>query len=393
MKSRKKIAVFTGSRAEYGLLYPILNRLRSDGETDLRLLVSGTHFSKGHGTTASEISRDGFSPDLEIPLDMRGDSEVDIARATAHILERMAIYFTAHRADILVLLGDRFEVLAAAQAALFARIPIAHLHGGESTEGLIDEAIRHAVTKMAHLHLVSAESYRARVIQMGEQPERVKVMGAACIDNIRDFNPVSERQFRMDTGLAQEKNFFLVTHHPLTLSRGAAAAEIVEILTALDAFPEYQLLFTGVNADMENGAIRRAVETYKSRQPERVICVESLGRTRYYNALTYASAVIGNSSSGLLEAPFFGTPTVNIGQRQSGRLSCPSVINVPSQADDIVQAIRKVLTEDFIAVAQQKQSPYGTLASSPAEIAHGAITQFLGTGDITKHFYTCAIRS
>lgn len=390
MTSRQKIAVFTGSRAEYGLLFPTLKRLCEDASLDVRLIVTGTHLSSSHGATASEIARDGFTADLEIPLEMKGDADTDVAHAAAIILKRMAEYMAREKPAALMVLGDRYEVLAAATAALLTRTPIIHLHGGEATEGLIDEAIRHAVSKMAHLHMVSAEAYRQRVIQMGEQPDRVVVMGATCIDNIRAFSAMSKEDFFKRVGLSSAKPFFLVTHHPATLSRGAAASEIAALLAALDMFKDRQILFTGVNADMESSTIRSAIEVYQAANKERVAVFDSLGRTLYYNALHYTEMVVGNSSSGLLEAPFFAVPTVNIGPRQQGRLRGASVMDAKAETDDIVRAIKTAGAPDFRVVAQNSPSPYGSLDTSPAEIIHHEVKKFLADGSLIKLFYTLA---
>ncbi|MDX1975765.1 MAG: UDP-N-acetylglucosamine 2-epimerase [Rickettsiales bacterium] len=391
MAKRHSIAIFTGSRAEYGLLYPTIKHIVADPDLSLQLIVSGTHLSSAHGATASEITRDGFNPALEIPLAMQGDGEGDIAHAVAVILEKMTAYFAQHKPDTLIILGDRFEVLAAAQAALFSRIPIVHLHGGEATEGLIDEAIRHAVTKMAHLHFVAAEPYRQRVIQMGEQPDRVVVMGATCIDNIRDFTPLPKPEFFAQVKLDADKPFFLVTHHPLTLVKGAAKTEIEQLLAALESFPHHQLLFTGVNADMENAVIRDAIAAYCEKRPNDTRMVQSLGRVLYYNAMHYSDMVIGNSSSGLLEAPFFGKPTINIGKRQQGRISGESVIHVEAEKQVLAAAIQKGLSSNFRAIAERGMSPYGQLSQSPSVTIVDGMKRFLQNGTIVKSFYTIPV--
>lgn len=382
----RRVAVFTGSRAEYGLLYPTLKRIL-ESDLELLLLVTGSHLSAAHGNTVAEIHRDGFCPALALPLPESSGSELDVAEQAAAILSGVARYFCQTRPDLLLLLGDRFETFAAAQAALYCRIPIAHLHGGEATEGVIDEAIRHAITKMSHLHFVAAEAYRTRVIQLGESPDRVWVMGATCIDNIREFRPMNREQYFQAVSLSPDRPLFVVTHHPLTLIRGAAGREINQLLQALDDFPEFQILFTGVNADMENQPIREAIEQYVLAQDGRARAVNSLGRELYYNTLTYASAVIGNSSSGILEAPFFGVPTVDIGSRQQGRVRADSVIHVPAEANPIRQAIERALSPGHREVSASKKSPFGSLGQSPSQLILQHVNTFLEHSGLMKNFY------
>ena len=267
------------------------------------------------------------------------------------------------RQDVLVVLGDRYEAMAAAQAAMIARIPIAHIHGGEATEGVIDEAIRHSITKMAHLHFVAAEEYRQRVIQLGENPRNVRLVGAAGLDNVAKLPTLTKEQLESDLGLELKTPVFLVTYHPVTLRDDDSSLAMQGLLSVLDE-AEGTIVITGANADTGGGCVRREAKRFAATRLGRVALVESLGAIRYLSLMRYTDVVVGNSSSGLLEAPAVGIPTVDIGERQSGRLRAPSVIHCSAAEDDIRAAVAFALTDEHRKVAAQRQTPYGTVGAS-----------------------------
>lgn len=355
---KRKIAVFTGTRAEYGLLYWLMKAIEAAPGMELQVIVSGMHLSPAFGDTWKQIAADGFAIDAAVEMLLSSDTPVGITKSMGVGLLGFADAFARLRPDLLVLLGDRYEALAAAQAAMIARIPIAHLHGGEATEGLIDEAIRHSITKMSHLHFVAAEEYRQRVIQLGEQPCRVWNVGAAGLDNIERLPVVGRAELEAYLGISLQAPLFLVTYHPVTLCDNDAAAVMRATLDAL-AEQGGSIVITGTNADTGNGALRAAAARFAAEHPGRVTLVESLGVTRYLSLMRLAEAVVGNSSSGLLEAPAVGVPTVDIGERQAGRLRAPSVIHCAEDAAEIRAAIVRALSPAHKAVAAAKQTPYG----------------------------------
>ncbi len=359
MQPVRTICVVTGSRAEYGLLYWLLKGIADNPRMDLRLLVTGTHLSPEFGLTVRQIEADGFVPDARIDMLISSDTPVGIAKSIGLGVIGFADALDRLRPDLLVVLGDRFEILAAAQAAMVLRIPIAHIHGGELTEGLIDEAIRHSLTKMAQLHFVSAEPYRQRVIQLGEAPDRVWTIGAPGLDTIRHQTLLDRRALSESIGFDLDHPYFLVTYHPVTLAREGKAAGIAALLAALNEFPEHRVLITGVNADTGSAPIRAAIAAFSTANSGRVHASVSLGQQRYLSALSHADAVIGNSSSGLIEAPSFKIPTVNIGARQRGRIRAATVIDTDETAAAIVAGIRQALSPDFRAGLADAISPFG----------------------------------
>lgn len=360
--AQRRIAVVTGSRAEYGILHRLIGLLHRDPAIKLQLIVTGTHLSARHGMTLREIEADGFPIAAKVDMELGADDAAGLAEAMGRGLGGFGRAFEALKPDIVVVLGDRYEILAAAEAAMLARLPIAHIHGGEASEGQIDEAIRHALTKMAHYHFVAAEPYRRRVIQMGEDPSRVFNVGAPGLDPLTE-EPAEDAADLQDilAGLGVPGAggpLFLVTYHPVTLA-GEAGEAAVQLLAALDAFPEARIIFTGTNADTAGEEIARLIEAYAVRHAPRTVCVQSLGRRRYGTVLRAADAVIGNSSSGIIEAPAVGTPTVNIGPRQQGRLRAPCVIDCEAEAGAIAAAIREALSEDMQVRAKRCETPYG----------------------------------
>ncbi len=306
-----KVCVFTGTRAEYGLLRPLLRRLEADPEVQLALLVSGAHFSDRHGRTVQEIEADGFAIARSVPLDIATETPQDGCRAMAQALEGCGAALAGIAPDLLVLLGDRYEALACACAAALHSIPVAHLYGGEITRGAVDELFRHAITKMSHVHFTSTEEYRARVIRMGEDPARVHNVGALGVEGIRTLPLLSLQELEADLGFRLGPQYLLATFHPVTLGSGGEE-EALGFLGGLDAAlarrPQLRILFTGANADHGGEAVDRLVRQFAARHPERVRLAASLGQTRYLSAMRHCAAVVGNSSSGIIEAPASACP-------------------------------------------------------------------------------------
>lgn len=357
--NRRKICVVTGTRAEYGLLSALMNEIKTDYELQLQIVVTGMHLCSQFGYTYREIEQDGFQIDEKIEMLLASDTPTAVIKSVGLATIGFADVFERLKPDILVLLGDRTEALAAAQAALIARIPIAHIHGGELTEGAVDDAIRHSITKMAHLHFVAADSYSRRVIQLGENPSQVFNFGTLGIENIRKVQLRTREDLELSIGFSLGDKTFLVTYHPVTLYKENTEKAISALLDALDDFPEAQIIFTKPNSDAEGQIIVQYLDRYASLWPERVKVVASLGLRNYLSAVALSDVVIGNSSSGLLEVPVFKKATVNIGTRQTGRLKADSVIDCEETKESIAAAIQKALSHQFQQGLQTVVSPYG----------------------------------
>lgn len=355
----KKVAVFTGTRAEYGLLFWLLKDIQNDPELQLQLLVSGMHLSPEFGETYQQIEADGFVIDEKIEILLSSDSAVGTAKSMGLGVLGFADSLARLQPDVLVILGDRFEALAAAQTAMIMRIPIVHLHGGEITEGAYDDAIRHAITKLSYLHGTSTEDYRQRVIQLGEDPSRVQNVGAIGLDHLKraTFMTVPELSTSLDFTL--DKPFFLVTYHPVTLGNEAPEESFQALLNALNEYPDHQVILTYPNADDGGRRIIPILEEYARNNPTRVLAIPSLGQVRYLSSVMQATAVIGNSSSGIIEVPAFDVPTVNIGSRQKGRLAAKSVLNVEPDQQSISDAIQVAIDRTYKLVDEKIHNPYG----------------------------------
>jgi len=366
MPPARKLCVVTGSRADYGLLYWLMKDIQADTELQLQLIVTGMHLSPEFGLTWQNIITDGFEIDRKVEMLLSSDTPVGIAKATGLGIIGFADALTELQPDILVILGDRFEIFAAAQAAMHLRIPIAHIHGGELTEGAIDDAIRHALSKMAHLHFTATEVYRRRVIQLGEQPDRVFNVGAPGLDNIHRLSLLDREAFENAIGFKLGKCNLLVTFHPVTLEKATTSEQFEALLQALDAFEDAHILFTYGNADADGRIIADKIETYRLRHPHRVAAFVSLGALRYLSAMRHVDAVVGNSSSGLIEAPAFKIPTVDIGDRQRGRLAACSVLHCEPKTDEIRNALHVALSSSFRQSLANMTAPYGGGHTSPA---------------------------
>ena len=354
----RRIAIFTSTRAEYGLLRPLMCETANRPGLTLQVIVSGTHLSPLHGMTRREIEADGFAIDATVEMLLSGDSAVATSKAAALAMIGTAEALDRLRPDVLVLLGDRYELLAAAQAAVLARVPIAHVHGGETTEGAIDELIRHAVSKLAHLHFPAAEPYAQRLRQMGESREHVWTVGALALDNIAALDPVPREELEQHLGLKLKSPSFLVTYHPVTTLEDSGLRAMQSLLTALDEC-DATVVVTGTNADPGASAIRQVLEHFAAQHPGRVALVESLGARRYLSLMSQVDAVVGNSSSGLLEAPAMGVATVDIGSRQQGRLRAPSVIHCNEDVDCIRAALTLSRTKEWRELVACCDTPYG----------------------------------
>lgn len=352
----KTIAVFTGTRAEYGLLYWLMKDIEADADLNLQIIASGAHLSPEFGLTWRQIENDGFKIDATVEMLLSSDTPTGVVKSMGIALIGLADAYHRLKPDYIVILGDRYEALAAAEAAMLMRIPVVHLHGGEVTVGAYDDAIRHAITKLSYLHFTATEQYRQRVIQLGEAPERVFNVGTIGNEHLHRTQMMSLEELETSLNFKINKPFFVVTYHPVTLADEPAKESFGALLEALDQFPEYQVVITYPNADDGGRSIIPLLEEYALRQPERVKAVPSLGQKRYLSAVRLSTAVIGNSSSGISEVPSLKIPTVDIGHRQKGRLCANSVIHCKPEVDAIVDAIKKALLprEEL-----NYQNPYG----------------------------------
>lgn len=358
MRSKRVICVVTGTRADYGLLQGLMKEIQSDTELQLQVIATGMHLSGQYGFTYREIEQDGFEINEKLEILLSSDTPYAVTKTVGLATIGFADVYKRLQPDIVVILGDRTEALAAAQAAMIARIPIAHLHGGEITEGAIDESIRHAITKMSHLHFVAADSYLKRVIQLGEQPDRVFNFGALGIENMKRVPLKTREELESILQLSLGDPTFLVTFHPTTVKEGTTELAIKQLIAALEAFPEATVIITKPNSDSEGQIIIDHIEQYANKYPGRVKVFASLGQVNYLSMIQQCDVVIGNSSSGLIEVPAFKKATVNIGSRQSGRLKANSVIDCDNHKENIISAIRKALSPDFKQTLRKVKTPY-----------------------------------
>ncbi len=354
----KRIGIMTGTRAEYGLLKPLMQEINKDNDLELYLIVSGMHLSPEFGMTYKEIEEDGFEINAKVEMLLSSDSPAGISKSIGLGVIGFADEFQRADLDMLILLGDRYEALSAAISAMVMRIPIAHLHGGELTEGAIDEGIRHSITKMSYLHFTSTEQYRSRVIQLGENPERVFYVGALGVENIKKINLMTKEELEKSIHFEIDENTVVVTYHPVTLENNTVEEQFLNLLKVLDRNPKIRMIFTKANADTNGRIVNELIDKYAAQNSERACAFMSLGQKRYLSALKYCRIVIGNSSSGIIEAPSFGKPIINIGDRQKGRICADSVINCGYTQQEIQQAMETALTEEFENKARNCRNPY-----------------------------------
>ena len=356
----RKICVVTGTRAEYGLLCRVMRLIQDAPDTQLQVIATNMHLSPKYGNTYLYIEHDGFKIDYKIPIidENAPDNAVTTIKSMAKALSGFADAYNELKPDLVVVLGDRYEILAAAEAAMIERIPIAHIHGGEVTEGAYDDAIRHSITKMSHLHFTSTEEYRKRVIQLGEQPDRVFYVGAPGVENIKMFPLMPKEEAEEAINFKLDENTILVTYHPVTLGNHTAEKDIKEFIGALNERKDLRVIFTMPNSDTGSQAIVDAINEFVTNNPDRAIAYKSLGIMRYLSVMKYAGAVVGNSSSGLLEVPSFGIPTLNIGDRQKGRMAADSVYNCETDKESILKGLDVIMSPAFKKIAAETHNPY-----------------------------------
>lgn len=354
---RRKICVVTTSRAEFGLLRGLIGAIRSDPSLRLQVIASGMHLAPQFGRTLREIEAEGIKLDRKIDMQLTGESSLANLKSIGLGLSGFADAFAKLKPDIVVLLGDRFELLAAAISALMLRIPIAHIHGGERSEGAIDESVRHTITKMASLHFAATESYRLRIIQMGESPKRVFNFGAPGLDLLYGSALLTRPQLEEEIGFLLHDPVALVTYHPVTLDRGGVDTQIRCLVGAIKT-SGIKAIFTMANADAQGARINARLSALCAKVPERFKWIPHLGHRRYLSCLQHCAVMIGNSSSGLTEAPSFRLPVVNIGDRQRGRVRAANVIDVVCSQADILQGIKKACSPRFRTSLRDMQNPY-----------------------------------
>lgn len=385
----KKVCIVTGTRAEYGVLKPIIQKVHQSDDFELQLVVTGMHLSPEFGLTYHEIEKDNYPITSKIEMLLSSDTSVGITKSMGIALIGFADYFETYRPDIVVVSGDRYEVLMAASAAMIARIPIAHIHGGEKTEGAVDEAIRHAITKMSHLHFTSTEEYRNRVIQLGEQPENVHNVGALAIESIRNIKMMEKSELEKALDMRFTDRTIMITFHPVTLETMTAGKQIQNLLDVVDMHPELSVIFTKANSDTDGRIINRMIDDYTAANRDRCRAYTSLGQLRYFSALQFCAAVMGNSSSGVVEVPSFGIPTVNIGDRQKGRICAESVISCGNSVQEIDSALGKALSSEFRDGIANVGNPYEKEGTSDTIIR--ILRDALNRGiDLKKSFYDMA---
>ena len=353
----KKICVITGTRAEYGLLSKLMKRIDDCPDMQLQIIATNMHLSPEFGLTYREIEADGFHIDKKVEMLLSSDTRNATTKSLGLGIIGFADAFEDLAPDMVVILGDRYEMLGAASAALLYGIPIAHISGGDVTEGAYDDAIRHSISKMSHLHFTSAEEYRQRVIQLGEQPDRVFNFGAIGLDNMRQIQFLDRQSLEQSIGFEIGEDCILVTYHPVTMERNSAETQFGALLEAIDRVG-CRVIFTKPNSDSDGRIIIKMIDEYVAANSDKAACYTSLGYVRYLSALQFVKAAVGNSSSGILEVPSFGIPTVNIGDRQKGRLRADSVIDCNTDVDSIEKAIRGALSQEWQTIARNATNPY-----------------------------------
>ena len=354
----RKLCVVTGSRAEYGLMSRLMQLIKVDNDLELQVIATNMHLSPEFGLTYKEIEGDGFIINKKVYMLLSSDTSNATAKSTGLGIIGFADAYEDLKPDMLLVLGDRYEILAAVTAALFYKIPIIHLHGGEITEGAYDDAIRHAITKMSHLHFTSTEEYRQRIIQMGEDPETVYYVGALGCDNIRHIPLMDKDELEESLRFKLDRNTIMVTYHPATMESNTAEKQFSELLNAIDKFKDLKVIFTMPNSDTDGRIIINLIKRYVEKNPLKAVEFSSLGAKRYLSVLQYIGGVVGNSSSGIVEVPSFHIPTINIGDRQKGRIAAKTVINCLPNAEDIKNVLQQILQPEYLESIKDIQNPY-----------------------------------
>lgn len=383
----KKVCIITGTRAEYGLLKPLIKGVSEEKEFELQLVVTGMHLSPEFGLTYKEIENDGYKINEKIEIILSSDTPIGISKSMGLAMISFAESFNRLKPDIVIVLGDRYEIFAAVSAASISRLPVVHLHGGETTEGAIDEAFRHSITKMSYLHFTSTEDYRRRVIQLGEDPSRVFNVGAIGVDSIKNLKLLTKEQLEESLDFKLDKKFALVTFHPVTLEENTSKKQFQNLLEALSYFKNLKVIFTKANSDTDGRIINMMIEDYVNNNSKRAKAFHSLGQLRYLSTMKYASVVIGNSSSGILEAPSFKVPTINIGDRQKGRIQAESILNCVPKTGDIIKKIDIALNDtSFRKRLEYVKNPYGD--GNATEKIISTLKKFFSVKhDLKKTFY------
>ena len=382
----RKICIVTGSRAEYGLLSRLMKMIDNDAALCLQIIATNMHLSPEFGLTYKEIEADGFKIDKKVQMLLSSDTANATTKSVGLATIGFADAYEDLKPDLLVVLGDRFEILAAVTAALFYKIPVAHLHGGEITEGAYDDAIRHAITKMSHLHFTSTEKYKKRVIQLGENPDCVFNVGAIGIDNIKQLQLLSKEELEKSLNFEFGENCVLLTFHPVTLEKNTAEEQTQILLKALSTIDNLRIIFTLPNADTGGRIIIQMIHQFVENNKNNSIAFTSLGKLRYLSALQYVTAVVGNSSSGLIEVPSFGIPTLNIGSRQQGRVKAKTVVDCDAKFEDIKENLLKVISPDFKNECKKYSNPYQK--DNTANEIFSVIKNFELNNLIQNRFYT-----
>ena len=385
----RKICVVTSTRAEYGLLYWLLKEIKADSELKLQLIVTGMHLSPEFGLTYKEIEKE-FKIDKKIELLSSSHTSLDICAEMARVYEKFAPALAELKPDILVLLGDRYEIFGVAGVASIMQIPIAHIHGGETTQGAFDEAFRHSITKMSHIHFAATNEYANRIIQLGEEPSRVFNIGGTSIENIKKLNLLNKDEFEKSIKFKLAKKNILITFHPATLENSGAREQFNELLNALDELEETNFIFTKANSDTDGDVINKMIDEYVSENSQKAVAFASLGQLRYLSAIKFVDIVLGNSSSGLLEVPSFKKATINIGDRQKGRARASSVIDVRPDKEEILAAIKRAYSKEFEQTLKDTINPYD--GGNPSKKMVKILKEIKLEGILKKKFYDIGIK-
>lgn len=382
----KKVCVVTGTRAEYGLLKPIIDKLNRAQDLELQLVVTGMHLSLEFGLTYKEIEEDGYTITDKVEMLLSSDTNVGITKSMAVALMGFGECFEHLKPDVVIILGDRYEMLMVASAAMVAKIPIAHIHGGEITEGAMDDAIRHSITKMSQVHFASTEEYRHRIIQLGEKPKSVYCVGALGVENIKKEKLMVKKTFEESIGFGVDENTIIVTYHPVTLEDIPSKVQFEKLLTVIEKKSHLRVIFTKANSDTDGRIINQMIDEFVKNHADRCVAFTSLGRVRYLSALQFCVAVVGNSSSGIIEAPSFHIPTVNIGNRQQGRICADTVISCGYEVEEIEMALDKALSKEFRDKLPDMENPYERAGTSE-QIVQKIRDMLLKGQGVKKQFY------
>ena len=385
----RKICVVTSTRAEYGLLYWLLKEIEADSELKLQLIVTGMHLSPEFGLTYKEIEKE-FKIDKKIEILSSSHTSLDICAEMAIVYEKFAPALAELKPDILVLLGDRYEIFGLAGVASIMQIPIAHIHGGETTQGAFDEAFRHSITKMSHIHFAATNEYANRIIQLGEEPSRVFNVGGPGIENIKKLNLLNKDEFEKSIKFKLAKKNILITFHPVTLENSSAREQFNELLNALDELDDTNFIFTKANSDTDGDVINKMIDEYVSENSQKAVAFASLGQLRYLSAIKFVDIVLGNSSSGLLEVPSFKKATINIGDRQNGRARASSVIDVGPVKEEILAAIKRAYSKEFEQTLKDTINPYD--GGNPSKKMVKILKEIKLDGILKKKFYDIGLK-